>query len=77
MWQVMQVAADAARGTSASWEEYGRSFAMGRGVWHGDEEDCQTAWKIVTALLEEETAVAADPVELIAPRQRRDDGTGT
>ena len=56
MWQVMQVAADAARGHFASWEEYGRSFAMGRGVWHGDEEDCQTAWEIVTALLEEETS---------------------
>lgn len=56
MWQVMQVAADAARGHFASWEEYGRSFAMGRGVWHGDEEDCQTAWEIVTALFEEETS---------------------
>ena len=56
MWQVMQVAADAAREHFASWEEYGRSFAMGRGVWHGDEEDCQTAWKIVSALLEEETS---------------------
>lgn len=54
MWQVMQVAADAAREHFASWEEYGRSFAFGRGVWHGDEEDCQTAWEIVTALLEEE-----------------------
>ncbi len=56
MWQVMQVAADAAREHFASWEEYGRSFAMGRGVWHGDEEDCQTAWEIVTELLEEETS---------------------
>lgn len=54
MWQVMQVAADAAREHFASWEEYGRSFAFGRSVWHGDEEDCQTAWEIVTALLEEE-----------------------
>ena len=56
MWQVMQVAADAAREHFSSWEEYGRSFAFGRGVWHGDEEDCQTAWEIVTALLEEETS---------------------
>ena len=57
MWQVMQVAADAAREHFSSWEEYGRSFAMGRGVWHGDEEDCQTAWEIVTALLEEEQSL--------------------
>ena len=56
MWQVMQVAADTAREHFVSWEEYGRSFAMGRGVWHGDEEDCQTAWEIVTTLLEEETS---------------------
>ncbi|MEI2986669.1 MAG: DUF1266 domain-containing protein [Alistipes inops] len=45
MWQVMQVAADTAREHFSSWEEYGRSFAFGRGVWHGDEEDCQTAWR--------------------------------
>lgn len=56
MWQVMQVVADAASERFPSWEEYGRSFAMGRGVWHGDEEDCQTAWEIVTTLLEEETS---------------------
>ena len=56
MWQVMQVAADAAREHFSSWEEYGRSFAMGRGVWHGDEEDCQTAWEIVTTQLEVETS---------------------
>ena len=56
MWQVMQVAADAAREHFASWEEYGRSFAFGRGVWHGDEEDCQTAWEIVSELFENETS---------------------
>lgn len=56
MWQVMQVAADTAREHFSSWKEYGRSFAMGRGVWHGDEEDCQTAWEIVSALFEEETS---------------------
>ena len=40
----------------ASWEEYGRSFAFGRGVWHGDEEDCQIAWEIVSELFENETS---------------------
>lgn len=54
MWQVMQVAADAARKHFASWQEYGSSFAFGRGVWHGDEEDCQTAWDIVIVLREDE-----------------------
>ena len=62
MWQVMQVAADAAREHFSSWEEYGRSFAMGRGVWHGDEEDCQTAWEIVTTLHEEEPSPWQQPV---------------
>ena len=56
MWQVMQVAADAAHGHFASWEEYGLSFTLGRGVWHGDEEDCQTAWEIVTALQKDEAS---------------------
>ena len=56
MWQVMQVAADAAHGHFASWEEYGLSFTFGRGVWHGDEEDCQTAWEIVTALQKDEAS---------------------
>lgn len=56
MWQVMQVTAGAARECFSSWEEYGRSFAFGRGVWHGDEEDCQTAWEIVTTLLDDETS---------------------
>ena len=56
MWQVMQVAADAAHGHFASWEEYGLSFTLGRGVWYGDEEDCQTAWEIVTALQKDETS---------------------
>lgn len=56
MWQVMQIAADVAREHFSSWEEYGLSFAFGRGIWHGDEEDCQTAWEIVTTLLEEETS---------------------
>ena len=40
----------------ASWEEYGRSFAFGRGVWHGDEEECQTAWEIVSELFENEAS---------------------
>ena len=56
MWRGMQVAAGAARENFASWEEYGRSFAFGRGVWHGDEEECQTAWEIVSELFENEAS---------------------
>lgn len=52
MWQIMQVAADTAVEHFSSWEEYGRSFIMGRGVWHGDPDDSETAKKIVELLLE-------------------------
>lgn len=54
MWQIMNVAAEMATQNFASWEEYGRSFAFGRGVWHGDEDDCETAQDIVTTLLQKE-----------------------
>ena len=52
MWQIMQVAADTAVEHFSSWEEYGRSFIMGRGVWHGDPDDSETAKEIVELLLE-------------------------
>lgn len=54
MWQIMNVAAEMATQNFASWEEYGRSFAFGRGVWHGDEDDCETAQDIVNTLLKKE-----------------------
>lgn len=53
MWQMMQTAVDAARKHFSSWEEYGRSFVLGRGVWHGDPDDCKTAYGIVGVLLEQ------------------------
>ena len=52
MWQIMQVAADTALEHFSSWEEYGTSFIMGRGVWHGDPDDSETAYEIVSLLLE-------------------------
>ena len=52
MWQIMQVAADTAVEHFSSWEEYGQSFVMGRGVWHGDPDDSETAKEIVELLLE-------------------------
>ena len=52
MWQIMQVAADTAVEHFSSWEEDGRSFIMGRGVWHGDPDDSETAKEIVELLLE-------------------------
>ena len=54
MWQIMQVAADTALEHFSSWEEYGASFVMGRGVWHGDPDDSETAYEIVELLLESE-----------------------
>lgn len=54
MWQIMQTAADTALHHFSSWEEYGRSFIMGRGVWHGDPDDSETAFGIVSLLLEDE-----------------------
>ena len=54
MWQTMQVAADTALEHFSSWEEYGRSFIMGRGVWHGEPVDSETAYEIVELLLESE-----------------------
>ena len=54
MWQIMQVAADTALEHFSSWEEYGASFVMGRGVWHGDFFKQKTAYEIVSLLLEDD-----------------------
>ena len=54
MWQVMQITADTAQKHFSSWEEYGRSFVLGRGIWHGEPQDSETAYEIVTLLLENE-----------------------
>ena len=54
MWQIMQVAADTALEHFSSWEEYGASFVMGRGVWHGDLDKKETAYEIVSLLLEDD-----------------------
>lgn len=51
MWQIMETAEQEALRHFSSWEEYGRSFVMGRGVWHGDPEDCTTAQEIIETLL--------------------------
>ena len=54
MWQIMQVAADTALEHFSSWEEYGASFVMGSGFWHGDPDDSETAYEIVSLLLEDD-----------------------
>ena len=54
MWQIMQAAADTALEHFSSWEEYGMSFVMGRGVWRGDPDDSETAHEIVSLLLEDD-----------------------
>lgn len=52
MYELMEIVANTAKENFASWEDYGRSFAFGRGVWHGDENDAETAWEVIQALLE-------------------------
>lgn len=54
MWKIMQQAVNVAEGYFTSWEDYGRSFVLGRGVWHGDPDDSETAYEIVSLLLEKE-----------------------
>ena len=54
MWQVMGTAAGIAHERFASWEEYGLSFVFGRGVWHGEPADSETAYEIVSTLLEKD-----------------------
>lgn len=51
MWEIMQIAVNTAKDTFNSWNEYGLSFILGRGVWHGDTDDCDTAQEIITTLL--------------------------
>lgn len=51
MWNIMCIASEAASANFSSWEEYGMSFVLGRGVWHGDTDDCETAHEIVAELL--------------------------
>lgn len=56
VWEIMRRAAYTATHTFSSWEEYGKSFALGRGVWHGNEEDCEAAQEIVDTLLKDEAS---------------------
>lgn len=52
MWQIMQVAAKEACRTFSSWSEFGLSYAFGRGIWHGDTDECEDAYQIASLLLE-------------------------
>lgn len=54
MWKHIQAAADRAGRTFASWEAYGTSFAVGRGVWRGETDDYETAGEVVRTLLHKE-----------------------
>ena len=51
MWKHIQIAVDRAKHTFTSWEEYGNSFDVGRGIWRGDTDDYETADEVVQALL--------------------------
>lgn len=54
MWKGIKAAVSIAQKTFNSWEEYGLSFAVGRGVWRGDSDDYETADEIVATLLDNE-----------------------
>lgn len=51
MWHIMQMGAEVARRDFSSWAEFGLSYTLGRGVWHGDTDDCDTAYEIMSLLL--------------------------
>lgn len=51
MWHIMQVGAEVARQEFSSWQEFGLSYTLGRGVWHDDTDDCDTAYEIASLLL--------------------------
>ncbi len=54
MWETIKTTATTAKYTFNSWEEYGKSFAVGRGVWRGDTDDYETADEVVQTLLHKE-----------------------
>lgn len=54
MWEAIRKTADTAKKTFNSWEAYGASFAVGRGMWRGDTDDYETADEVVQALLHKE-----------------------
>lgn len=54
MWETMRATATTAKETFHSWEAYGKSFAVGRGVWRGDTDDYETADEVVRTLLHKE-----------------------
>lgn len=56
MWTSIKETAQIAKGKFNSWDEYGKSFAVGRGVWQGDSDDYEIANESVTTLLEDETS---------------------
>lgn len=54
MWKEIEAAVDIAKKTFNSWEEYGLSFAVGRGVWRGDTDDYETAEEVIAVLTRQE-----------------------
>ena len=54
MWEAIRTTAGIAKESFNSWEEYGNSFAVGRGIWRGETDDYETADEVVGALLNKE-----------------------
>ena len=54
MWEAIRTTAGIAKESFNSWEEYGNSFAVGRGIWRGETDDYETADEVVGAPLNKE-----------------------
>lgn len=57
MWEAIRTTAGIAKESFNSWEEYGNSFAVGRGIWRGETDDYETADEVVGALLNKEDSL--------------------
>lgn len=51
MWNYLQQIAGLTASTFSSWQEFGQSYALGRGCWRGMETDYDIAAEIVEVLL--------------------------
>lgn len=51
LWNLAEQVKNNARQVFSSWIAYGMSFAFGRGVWRGEEDDCATGLELTETLV--------------------------